>query len=87
MRAHHFHVIFLCEETIGCASAVICIFIQVVDDRILHLERETAACSELGERELVGIGQFHLFKQAGQYLVFVGDTVFKLIPQFGHDGQ
>ena len=87
MGTHRAHIIFHGKVTVGCTGTILCMFLQIFHHQLLHVKRETSACTKLGERHLVCIRQVHLFGQFCQYCLLVWNAIQKLIFYFRNNGQ
>ena len=51
MSSHHFHSIFHCKVTVGSSGAILRCFVQLLDNRFLHINGESSPCAELLKSE------------------------------------
>ena len=87
MCTHRTHIVFHGKVTIRCTGTILGMLFQIFHHQLLHVKRETSACTKLGERHLVCIRQVHLIGQFVQYRLLVWNAIQELIFYFRNNGQ
>ena len=74
MGAHGAHIVFHGQVAVRGAGTILRMFFQVLDNHLLHVERETATGAEIGKGHLVFIGQVDFNFQPLVDFRFVGNV-------------